>query len=81
MDSVLALFSVHSIAAAALYDLPAIAEYTWHGACLACAELARRNQITDSHMPDLVEWLSKVRVSSMASSLANLLGPSSGVIL
>ncbi|KAJ2930914.1 hypothetical protein H1R20_g6182, partial [Candolleomyces eurysporus] len=59
VDSVFALFAVHSIAAAALYDLPAVAEYTWHGACLACAELARRNQITDSHMPDLVEWLSK----------------------
>ncbi|KAF5311690.1 hypothetical protein D9611_009412 [Ephemerocybe angulata] len=59
VESVLALFSVHSMAAAAMYDLPAIAEHTWHGACLACAELARRNQVSDSNMPELVEWLSK----------------------
>ncbi|TFK27742.1 TBCD protein [Coprinopsis marcescibilis] len=59
VETVLGLFSVHSIAAASLYDLPSIAEATWHGACLCCAELARRNLIPESHMSQLVEWLSK----------------------
>ncbi|KAG6814258.1 hypothetical protein H0H92_015373 [Tricholoma furcatifolium] len=42
LETILGLFSIHSIAAANLYDLPAIAESTWHGACLACAEMSRR---------------------------------------
>jgi tubulin-specific chaperone D len=60
LDQVLQLFGIHSIAAAALYDLPAIAEATWHGACLACAELARRGLISSEKLPELMEWLMKV---------------------
>lgn len=54
------LFAIHSIAAASLYDLPAIAESTWHGACLACAEMARRGLVGREKLPELIEWLSKV---------------------
>jgi len=61
LETVLGLFEIHSIAAATLYDLPAIAEGTWHGACLACAEIARRSLIEPQYLPKLVEWLSKVR--------------------
>ncbi|KAK7048329.1 TFCD-C domain-containing protein [Favolaschia claudopus] len=42
LETLMGLFAIHSVAAASLYDLPAIAESTWHGACLACAEMARR---------------------------------------
>ena len=61
LETVLGLFEIHSISAATLYDLPAIAEGTWHGACLACAEMARRSLIEPQYLPKLIEWLSKVR--------------------
>ncbi|RDB18014.1 Tubulin-specific chaperone D [Hypsizygus marmoreus] len=59
LETVMGLFAIHSIAAASLYDLPAIAESTWHGACLACAEIARRGLIASERLPELIEWLSK----------------------
>lgn len=62
VDTVIGLFSIHSIAAASIYDLPSIAEVTWHGACLACAEIARRGLIADEKLPDLIGWLCKVRL-------------------
>lgn len=61
LETILGLFEIHSLAAAGLYDLPAIAESTWHGACLSCAEIARRNLIEPEHLHQLIEWLSKVR--------------------
>ena len=62
LETILGLFQIHSLATASIYDLPAIAESTWHGACLACAEIARRNLIEPEHLHQLIEWLSKVRV-------------------
>lgn len=62
-ETVLALFEVHSMAAATLYDLPSVAEGTWHGACLACAEMARRSLVGPQYLPKLIEWLSKVSSS------------------
>ncbi|EDR13279.1 uncharacterized protein LACBIDRAFT_322818 [Laccaria bicolor S238N-H82] len=59
LETIIELFSIHSIAAASLYDLPAIAESTWHGACLACAEMARRSLVPSRHLPALIDWLSK----------------------
>jgi len=50
---------VHSIAAAALYDVPSIAEGTWHGACLACAEIARRGLVSPERLEELISWLSR----------------------
>lgn len=58
-DGVLELFAIHSMAAANLYDLPAIAECTWHGACLACAEIARRGLVPDDKLTQLVGRLSQ----------------------
>src|SRR5258708_1538547 len=60
LESILGLFDIHSAAAAALYNLPAVAERTWHGACLACAELARRSIIEAQYLPKLIDRLSKV---------------------
>ncbi|KAJ6559228.1 TBCD protein [Mycena vulgaris] len=59
LETLMGLFAIHSIAAASLYDLPAIAESTWHGACLACAEMARRGLVARAALPELIEWLSK----------------------
>lgn len=53
------LFSVHSVVAASLYDIPSIAEGTWHGTCLACAEMARRSLVSPERLGELIEWLSK----------------------
>jgi tubulin-specific chaperone D len=59
---VIGLFSIHSIAIASLYDMPAIAESTWHGACLSCAELLRRRLIARDRLADVVDWMIKVIV-------------------
>jgi tubulin-specific chaperone D len=60
LDTVMGQFAIHSVAAASMYDLPAIAESTWHGASLACAEMARRGLIEASRLSELIGWLSKV---------------------
>lgn len=60
LDMVFTLFSIHTPAAAAMGDLPPVAEATWHGACLACAELARRGLVPNSKLSELIGWLSKV---------------------
>ena len=57
LQQVLALFAIHSLGAATLYDLPSLAEATWHGACLACAELARRGLVAAAHLKALVAWM------------------------
>ncbi|KAI9465506.1 TBCD protein [Lactarius psammicola] len=54
VDTVIGLFSVHSIAIASLYDMPAIAESTWHGACLSCAEFLRRGLIANDQLADAI---------------------------
>ncbi|PCH40083.1 ARM repeat-containing protein [Wolfiporia cocos MD-104 SS10] len=59
LETIIGLFSIHSIAAASVYDMPTIAESTWHGACLACAEIARRGLVADDKLPELIDWLSK----------------------
>ncbi|EMD39955.1 hypothetical protein CERSUDRAFT_45983 [Gelatoporia subvermispora B] len=59
LDTVIGLFSIHSMAAASMYDLPSVAEGTWHGACLACAEIARRGLVTDDKLSELISWLTK----------------------
>ncbi|KAI9512401.1 TBCD protein [Russula earlei] len=59
VDTVIALFSIHSIAIASLYDMPAIAESTWHGACLSCAELLRRGLVAHDRLADVVDWMIK----------------------
>lgn len=63
VNTVIGLFSIHSIAVASLYDMPAIAESTWHGACLACAELTRRGLVEDEKLGELIGWVSKVGLS------------------
>jgi hypothetical protein len=64
VDTVIGLFSIHSIATASLYDMPAIAESTWHGTCLSCAELLRRGLIANDRLVDVIGWIIKVIVPS-----------------
>ncbi|KAH7885271.1 tubulin folding cofactor D C terminal-domain-containing protein [Phlebopus sp. FC_14] len=59
LETILDLFSIHTIAGASVYDMPSIAEATWHGACLASAEMARRALVPPVLLPRLLEWLSK----------------------
>lgn len=71
-DSILGLFDIHTLPGeetpfGAAGDggmgvaLPASAESTWHGACLAAAEFARRDLVSTDRLPDLLKWMSKVR--------------------
>jgi tubulin-specific chaperone D len=60
LDTVIGLLSIHSVVAASLYDMPTIAENTWHGSCLACAEIIRRGLIPSKMLPQVIEWMSKV---------------------
>lgn len=52
-------FKIHSVGVTRTYEMPSIAEPTWQGACLTCAEMARRGLISNQHLPILLEWLSK----------------------
>lgn len=71
LDTVLGLFDIHTLPdeempIGAIGDggmgvqLPASAEGTWHGACLATAEFARRDLVNRDHLPELMRWMSKV---------------------
>ncbi|KAI6030933.1 TBCD protein [Pisolithus orientalis] len=53
MENILHLFSVHTIAGATVYDMPSIAEATWH------AEMARRALVPSTLLPNLLDWLSQ----------------------
>lgn len=62
LDSVMALFSIHEIQGeGGVQDLPATAEATWHGATLACAEIARRGLVSTLHLGTLLNWMKKAR--------------------
>ncbi|KAF8319117.1 TBCD protein [Clavulina sp. PMI_390] len=72
LDSVLALFDIHTLPAeldekpfGAVGDggfgvqLPSSAESTWHGACLATAEFARRDLVGKDQLSNAIKWMSK----------------------
>ncbi|KAG6333837.1 hypothetical protein ID866_5249 [Astraeus odoratus] len=59
LENIFHLFSIHTISGASVYDMPSIAEATWHGACLASAEMARRALVPSHLLPQLLDWLSK----------------------
>ncbi|KAG8769057.1 hypothetical protein FRC12_005192, partial [Ceratobasidium sp. 428] len=60
LDAVTGLFSIHGIQLAdGTLDLPPTSESTWHGACLAYAELARRGLISQSKLQEAIEWICK----------------------
>ncbi|KAI0283960.1 TBCD protein [Russula aff. rugulosa BPL654] len=65
VDTVIGLFSIHTIVIASIYDMPSIAESTWHGACLSCAELLRRGLIPHDRLADVIDWMIKVTFLSL----------------
>ena len=73
VDTVIGLFSIHSIAMASVYDMPAIAESTWHGACLCCAEFLRRGLIVNDQLADAITWMIKASLSSYLAPLLTFL--------
>ncbi|KAF9779616.1 TBCD protein [Thelephora terrestris] len=59
LETVMSHFEIHSVGVTTINEMPSIAEPTWQGACLTCAEMARRGLISDQHLPVLLGWLSK----------------------
>jgi hypothetical protein len=61
--NVLALFEIHWFEDKAGHvELPASAEGTWHGACLAIAEFARRGLVcSQERLGDVIKWVSRVQ--------------------
>ncbi|KAG8857950.1 hypothetical protein FRB96_005441 [Tulasnella sp. 330] len=60
LQSVIGLYEIHSEGGAlSMEDLPAASEGTWHGATLACAELARRGLVPAEDLPTVLEWMKK----------------------
>ncbi|KAG8944194.1 hypothetical protein FRC00_010728 [Tulasnella sp. 408] len=60
LETVIGLFSIHAFdGAGGVQDLPPASEATWHGATLACAEIARRGLVGDEQLPELIDWLKR----------------------
>lgn len=60
LDNILGFFETYSGGGLSPTELSPAAEHPWHGACLALAEMARRDLITDSRFSDVLMWMSKV---------------------
>lgn len=66
LDTLIGLFEIHAPGEGegedeeAKMQLPASAEGTWHGACLAIAEFARRDLISAERLSDVLRWMSRV---------------------
>lgn len=41
-------------------EISAVSDYTWHGACLAIAELARRGLLLPERLSEIIPWVGKV---------------------
>lgn len=80
-EAILDLFSMNlAEGAGAPTDLLAVSEYTWHGACLACAEFLRRALWPVDLLQRLIEWALKVS-SSFADCESTTLMPVAGTTL
>lgn len=76
LETVLGLFDIHTLPGEEVpigavgdggmgVQLPASAEGTWHGACLATAEFARRDLVNTERLPELMKWMSKVCIGAL----------------
>jgi HEAT repeat protein len=78
LETVMSHFAIHSVGVTTTYEMPTIAEPTWQGACLTCAEIARRGLVSDEHLPVLLGWLSKVRNQPYFPVFPRTINPSLG---
>jgi hypothetical protein len=65
LDAVLRIFQIYSPTTSAngaleFDGMPTITEGSWHGACLAVAEMARRGMVRETKLEDVVGWVRKV---------------------
>lgn len=66
VDNILGFYTMHSMDDnISMSSIPATAEFPWHGATLACAELARRDLVSDLRLPDVISWTCKVNKFSI----------------
>ncbi|CAG8433293.1 13041_t:CDS:10 [Ambispora gerdemannii] len=60
IGSLLELFSENTfVRSGGVIDMSAVSDYTWHGACLAVAELARRGLLLPKRLNEVITWVSK----------------------
>lgn len=60
LDAIISLFSIHYAESRSGIEMPPVAEAIWHGACLGCAEFARRGLVRGEYTGQLINWMLKV---------------------
>ena len=69
-DAILELFTIKTIEeqqGGGGIDLLSVNDYTWQGACLACAEFLRQKCFPISRLECLIEWVIRVEWFFLAS--------------
>ena len=64
LDAVIGLFSIHYAEPGSGIEMPPVAEATWHGTSLGCAELARRGLVRGEYTGQLMKWMLNVGLIS-----------------